>query len=307
MISQKTILTDDTFNTRGIILTMNLTAAIKLARPLNSVMAAVATSLGYWVSRNSLGIGSLFLLAATSAAALCFGNIINDYFDVEGDRINHPNRPLPSGLISLSEARFLILISFFIPPTLAFFVSPLYSAATLPPLLILVLYTVFLKGTPLAGNITVSLLTAYTLYFGGLTASGVRDLLYPAMLAFVLSLTREIVKDLEDRDGDILAGAKTTALLPFPVVKGLMLLCSISYLFFLAAPYFSGSFGKVYLYIAVLFICPVHCVILFKIFNAKLKVDFSRLSTWIKIEMILGLAAIGLDFLINNHIAGTYI
>src|SRR5881296_3222201 len=96
---------------------------LRLARPLNCAMAAVGVGIGGIVAVGSQAWGSLALpLALAGAAAASFtagGNALNDLYDRETDRVNHPNRPLPSGAVTLREAQAFTATAFFIAGVLA--------------------------------------------------------------------------------------------------------------------------------------------------------------------------------------------
>ena len=82
---------------------------LRLARPVNCVMSAVGVAIGGVVGVGSRAWGDLaqplVLAAAAAAAFTAGGNALNDIFDRETDRINHPDRPLASGHLTLGTAR----------------------------------------------------------------------------------------------------------------------------------------------------------------------------------------------------------
>ncbi|MBN1130888.1 MAG: UbiA family prenyltransferase, partial [Chitinispirillaceae bacterium] len=187
---------------------------IKIARLNNVLMTGAAVALGYWLGRSTIPVPGLFLLIIAGIFTASFGNVINDLHDITADRINRRDRPLPKNDISRDSARIFAAYLAVTALGSAAFVSPLYLAWTALPILILLCYTYFLKSTPLAGNIAVSLLVAYALVYGALGAPDIRALTVPAALAFLLNLIREIIKDLQDEPGDRGAGTVTTASLP---------------------------------------------------------------------------------------------
>src|SRR5213593_5194098 len=102
---------------------------LRFARPLNCVMSAVGVGIGGVVGVGSAAWGDLALplvLAAAAAAAFTAGgNALNDIFDIETDRINHPDRPLASGQLTLGIARAFAASAFVIAAVLAVFINPL--------------------------------------------------------------------------------------------------------------------------------------------------------------------------------------
>jgi geranylgeranylglycerol-phosphate geranylgeranyltransferase len=277
-----------------------LLAYFKMARPGNATMTGIAIALGFWLGRNTLPMPGFALLVIAGICATAFGNVINDIKDVATDRISHPQRPLPRGeLSSASVWRYLIFLAISALGS-SLFVSKIHAIATLIPLLLLAVYTLYLKGTPLFGNILVSLLVAYALLFGGLTAPLFSRLLLPAGLAFTLNLIREIIKDLQDEPGDRAAGIATTARLSGPVIRMTVVSLCALYLLLLFLPSLTGQFGQIYTLICAVVIVPMHCCWMYlsirKDWNARLPL----LSLLIKGEMIAGLAALALDNLIGR-------
>ncbi len=139
--------------------------------------------------------------------------ISNDYFDLEVDRVNHPERPLPSGQISVRRLTVL---------TAAFTVGGLAAAALLgtPALLFAIpvwalglLYNAKLKEMGLPGNVAVSVSVASTFVFGGLVVGGLRSgLLWTfSGLAFLFDLGEEVAGGVMDIQGDAIRNARSLA------------------------------------------------------------------------------------------------
>jgi len=73
-----------------------LNECAEIARPINCAMGALGTALAIFISGGGSASGYL-IGAVTAFMVMAAGNALNDYMDVEIDRIAHPNRPLPSG------------------------------------------------------------------------------------------------------------------------------------------------------------------------------------------------------------------
>jgi geranylgeranylglycerol-phosphate geranylgeranyltransferase len=273
---------------------------LKIARLHNALMAGIAVALGFWLSRSALPLTALALLVIAAIGAVAFGNIINDIKDLASDRISHPGRPLPRNELSPAAAGWYAAYCAFLSITGAAFMSPAHTAATVVPLVLLAVYTLFLKATPLAGNIVVSLLVAYPLCYGGLSAPAFSHLVIPAFLAFLLNLVREIIKDLQDEQGDRSAGVITTASLPSSIVKGIVYALIVAYLLSLFAPAALHHFGKVYTIICAVVIVPLQLVWLFIFAGKSWRSRLSVLSLLIKFEMVIGLTALAADQLFNK-------
>src|SRR3989454_7150382 len=102
---------------------------LRFFRPLNCVMSAVGVAIGGGVGVGSAAWGDLARpLALAAAAAASFtagGNALNDIFDRETDRINHPDRPLASGQLPLGTARAFAVFPLLVAAILAAFINPL--------------------------------------------------------------------------------------------------------------------------------------------------------------------------------------
>lgn len=155
-------------------------------------------------------IGCILVFIATGA-----GNVINDYFDFEIDKINRPDRAIPSGRIKREHALYYSIILFIISIILSFTISAEIVAVVVICDILMILYAYDFKKRILIGNITVALLTAITFIYAGVIVSDVNLGFYLAVFAFIMTLSREIIKDTEDIIGDRQAGANT-----FPIKYG---------------------------------------------------------------------------------------
>jgi geranylgeranylglycerol-phosphate geranylgeranyltransferase len=175
-------------------------------------MIGIAVVVGEFISSTVVparaafyGFMAGFLLLATSM-------ILNDYFDREIDVINDPKRPLASGVIKTSEALSFSLVL----GCLGLFAASSTGIATLLiailSLLIAISYNARLKKTGLLGNICVSTNVAIPLIYGGFAvARPTWALGIFALLAFLSSVGREIVKGITDVPGDTARGVKSIA------------------------------------------------------------------------------------------------
>lgn len=220
-------------------------------------------------------------------------NAINDVYDLEIDRINRPHRPLPKGEITPAEATVFSII-FFLLGVLS---SALINEATLIIAVIfaalLYLYSASLKRRVLIGNITVSLATAFAFIYGGAAVEQVKNAIFPALFAFLMHFGREIIKDMEDVEGDGQDGALT-----LPIRHGIrpaQILVTIllgTLILVTQAPFFLGIYGTWYLLVVN---AGVNAVLLFTILSMWLKPQRSNyrlLSALLKADMLIGLAAI---------------
>ena len=179
---------------------------IEMMRPLNCVMACIGVLVGGLIVTGSniqVLFSTPFILAVISVFLITgAGNMFNDYVDVEADKINAPHRPIPSGKISKNTA-FVFSIGLFV--TGVFFTAFINWVCFLIALFntfLLIIYSLILQDKVLVGNLAVGYLTGSLFLFGG---AALGDITLPSvlfLLATLTTITREIVKDLEDMEGD---------------------------------------------------------------------------------------------------------
>lgn len=268
---------------------------IKLIRPVNALLSAIGVSLGFWLSSVQASVMDLVLLIIAAVAALGYGNVINDIKDRDGDRINHPDRPLPNGIVSTTNAVIFSLLLALVSIGASASVSVYHCVGVIIPLLFLTLYTLFMKATPLFGNILVSLLVGYTILFGGMGSNHFTILIIPALLAFLLNLSREIVKDVQDRAGDLQMGVKTTATLSPKALTISLFIPSILYAVLVTFPYLFDHFGLIYLIWCICILLPLHAYWFVQLVKKRGDKRYAHISTAIKLEMLGGLAALAVD------------
>lgn len=191
-------------------------------------MAAIAATIGVFIAYNILISNSLesipfplyesLLVFLTVFLITGAGNAINDYFDVDIDRINKPERPIPSGRIKLSTALHFSLALFALGTLFAFMINPFCGIIALVNSLLLIYYARTLKRTAFLGNLAVGYLTGSAFLFGGAVffkSGGLESVFVLFLLATLATVAREIVKDIEDIEGDVKDGART-----LPIVIG---------------------------------------------------------------------------------------
>ena len=192
---------------------------IEILRPGNAVMAAISIILIAFIDKTfTLPVIFAILTVFFETSA---GNVINDYFDYEIDLINKPSRPIPSGRISLKNGRNYGYFLFLLGTICGFLIS--YLTNNWIPFLIVVfadivlyLYAYKLKTTPLIGNLCVGFMTGFGFLFAGFSINNPHIIWISAILGFfavVMTIAREIIKDIEDIEGDESTGAKTLPIL----------------------------------------------------------------------------------------------
>ncbi|HNS25957.1 MAG TPA: UbiA family prenyltransferase [Methanobacteriaceae archaeon] len=227
-----------------------MNAYLEILRPLNALMAVVAIFLMAIISGNFTG--DVFIAGAVVFIVTGAGNSINDYFDHKIDAINKPERPIPSGRIPLRNAGMYSSTLFIVGIILAFGINALLGSIALLSSLLMIWYAYSLKRMLIVGNLAISFLTGLCFIFGGIVVDQVMVSVYLSLFAFLMTMAREIVKDMEDVKGDQAEGATT-----LPLLYGNAISSKAAAFFMvtasLASPllYFWGVFTWVYLVVLI--------------------------------------------------------
>jgi geranylgeranylglycerol-phosphate geranylgeranyltransferase len=228
-----------------------------LTRAGNAVAASLLTFTGAFVASESLavlGANWLQVVAAVvaTAGATGAGNAVNDYFDREIDRINRPDRPIPRGAVTPRQALWFSVALFGVAVVGTLLVPLAAQVIAVVNLAALVAYTKLFKGLPGVGNLVVGYLTGSTFLFGGAAVGNLDGAVVLFLLAGVATLTREIVKDVEDLAGDREEGLRT---LPIAVGERPALWLGVAVMAAAvvasAYPFLTGAFGLAYLLLVV--------------------------------------------------------
>jgi geranylgeranylglycerol-phosphate geranylgeranyltransferase len=170
-------------------------------------MVALAVAIGALVAGGLLGFeANLIAISLACITAFLFtgaGNSLNDYFDREIDRVNHPSRPIPKGEIRPQGALFLASVLFFVSLGLSIFINELAFLIVVANTIVMLSYEVLFKSRGLFGNFTIAWLTGTTFLFGAAAVMQIERVIILAVLAFLATLGREIAKDIEDIKGDL--------------------------------------------------------------------------------------------------------
>jgi 4-hydroxybenzoate polyprenyltransferase len=283
-------------------------ALFKMSRPNNLLMivfAMIAFRFGFahTIEPHDFTEWMQYLgMITTIVLITAGGNFINDYFDVRVDRINKPEAVFVETqvkrrvviLAHIVTTALGILISFFVGKSMH---SYLPFIAAIAVSLALGLYTPFFKKRVLSGNLLVSLcIGAIPLWSVWPHLSnlhiGFWTLIF-SVFAFSVNFSREIVKDIEDAEGDAAENYKT-----LPVVMGTQTARIYALLFLFAALITAGvtlfiaatqhhSLGT--LYLIGMGMCLPLTISLFAVFMANSKGGFHKASLILKIAMAVGI------------------
>jgi len=232
---------------------MDIRDYMDLIRVKNCLIASFGTAIAGLIASNfNIHLWDRILLASLVVFFICgFGNVINDIYDIDIDKINKPYRPLPSGKISLKSAKLFAWILAISGILLSVFNWKCFIIA-LVNTTILYLYAKRFKRNKIIGNPLVAYLTGSVFLFGGASVDNIFITFILFLCAMLTTWGREIVKDFEDMEGD-----RRSGVLSFPIKYGKRSLYLALGLLILAVilsplPYLLGIFSFLYL-VGVLF------------------------------------------------------
>ncbi len=254
----------------------------------------------------------IFLVIASVLIAAA-GYIINDYFDLNIDQVNKPGKVVVNVIINrrwvIFWHMFLSLLGLFFTvaalPLAAYWHLVLANIACI---VLLWFYSTTLKKKLLIGNVLISVLTAWVimilflakhpLEINTLLTIGKNEVRFFRLaivytsFAFIISLIREVIKDMEDVEGDRKYGCRTMPILwginaskVFVAVWLIVLIAAMIILQFYVLPF---GWWLSALYCVLLIIAPLMWILL-RLFKATTATDFHRLSTVVKLVMLTGI------------------
>ena len=308
----------------------SLTHFLRLVRWPNLVFILLAESLFHFCIYKPLYPTAIltadypfYFIVATSICIAAAGYIINDYFDVNIDQVNKPKSVVVGAYISRRWVIFWHLVLSMAGVYLSLIVFPFQQYlhihfSNLATILILWFYSTNFKRNFLIGNVVIAVLTAWTIgvvYFSKFTLIQLANpthmlptdlkffklmLLYSSF-AFILTLIREALKDMEDMGGDEKFGCKT-----MPIAWGLqttkvyiavwlMVLILVLAIIQLYAIPFGWWIPITYCILAI--IVPL-VYVLSHLKQAYTSADFNRLSNLIKFAMLMGILSMGFFYFV---------
>ncbi|WP_053002181.1 geranylgeranylglycerol-phosphate geranylgeranyltransferase [Kordia jejudonensis] len=289
---------------------------LQLIRFPNLVMIALTQFLFfyYWIvpfddCYIKIGLFSLVVLATILIAA--GGNIINDIFDVETDRINKPHKLFIDTYISKKNAYLLYFIFTFVGIGLGSYVGFAINRTWISLIFLaiaglLFLYSSHIKKIPILGNVIVSILVASSLliliafnkehtvrgkHFNLFNDFSLIAIEIYAIFAFLINLMRELVKDNEDVNGDYNANMNTLSIVLgrnrvnkiVAVLAGL----TIVFILYIISEYLQGKTITTAYVLLTILLPLLYCII--KIWQADTKREYKIISLLLKLIMLFGI------------------
>lgn len=258
------------------------------------------------VPNNNFSILYFVIFSLSVLFISAFGYVINDYFDLKTDLINKPTKVYVTKIISKKDAFKISLILAIIGLTLGSVVSYLMLKTKLVSIYIFVIvslyfYSNYLKKIAVLGNLLVAILCALPIFLLFLFIIDDNYIIYQNIffcypiliyLLFAIGITfiRELIKDIEDVNGDLKIKAKT-----LPIIIGRKRAANIAFFFsfLLLVICIRGLLvlqknTGILLYSIIFIILPL-LFFLYKLWSAKSKKDFTLLSNLLKIILFFGI------------------
>jgi geranylgeranylglycerol-phosphate geranylgeranyltransferase len=250
-------------------------------------------------------------------------NVINDLCDIDIDRINRPQRVLPSGRLALASARAFTIFLLACGNFFSIFINIAALIIAVGSSTLLIVYSLWLKRQPLTGNLAVSAATALAFIYGAVAAqaglsqaeasegilgmSSMYDMvayasswhgdwragIFPGVFSFLFHFGREVIKDIEDRAGDHAMRARTLPLAyglgaaqaAATAAFGLLILATL-------LPFYLGIYNITYLWIVVIGVDLMLVASIYFLWKNPAPPRMRQISAVLKADMLVGLAAI---------------
>ncbi len=262
---------------------------LALVRVPNLVISAAGVAIGGVLAQGHFAMPGSLRLAMLSAIGLgAAGNVANDLFDQDADRINRPDRPLVSGGLSNNAAIVTGGLMGGLGLFAAWLVDERVFLIGLAALVVMLAYSPLLKRNGITGNLSVAVVASLPLVYGASAVGWWRAGFVATALGAILHFAREVVKDLEDVPGDLASGRRT-----IPIVFGreaAFLVAAATLVFFVPAsfaPFFARWYGRRYA-IAVGLLDLGVGILIARLLDRQLP----GAKTGIKAAMLAGLAAL---------------
>ncbi|MFX1410324.1 MAG: geranylgeranylglycerol-phosphate geranylgeranyltransferase [Promethearchaeota archaeon] len=284
---------------------MKIKDALEILRPINCIMGSLTVIIGILNTRTGIHLSTLIINIILGVLTYFFvagsGMVINDYYDIEIDKINRPERPIPRGSITLNQAKLLFFGYLLIGVIISIIHSFIFELGFLNIIIAAFfgfigwLYAAWGKKSGFFGNIIVSVSFSIGLIYGAvLNSSAIPLYIYFFFLtSFFLLLAREIIKGCEDIEGDKEQGVKTLAIqIGIKKATYCSMISTILAIVFFILPVFTPIINPVLFLISMLLglvVVIFSAILMLK--KSLLKKDFSKISLTLKIGAFLGLIA----------------
>ena len=275
-------------------------AALRLVRIPNLIILVLTSVVVYlflvqptfdWHALLHMKMWYLTMSVVLTAAA---GYVINDYYDIKIDYVNKPKRVIVGRIIERRTAIILHTLLNVIAVVLAIMVSLKACLVVFLSSVLLWYYANTLKRKPLIGNVVVAFLAGLSVYIIGFLREdeGITILLF-SLFGFMISLIRELVKDIEDMKGDLAHGCKTLPILiGVRKTKGVIFVL-VAILIGMIATWFYPQSDRLVIYCGVV-LFPLMVMLIVALSVADTSHQYRRISKLCKWIMLAGVLSVPL-------------
>jgi geranylgeranylglycerol-phosphate geranylgeranyltransferase len=263
---------------------------VAIIRPINCIITFVSVLVGAWIGTDMLVLHRVLLAGIVGFFVCAFGNVVNDLYDIEIDRINNPQRPLPAGRVKKKNVIVLATLFFIISAVISMSLGIVVFLLALGAVIALFFYASYIKKTPWS-NFMIALISGASFILGGLVTKNYACI-FPFLFSFFIHVPREVIKDITDIKGD-----KTAGVASLPIVVGVkqsfnlsaLLLCILCLV--LPLPFLLTIVHATYIIIVLLLAYPLIIYTIVRLLQSPRERELVKLSTFLKISMVVGLVA----------------
>jgi geranylgeranylglycerol-phosphate geranylgeranyltransferase len=270
----------------------------RVSRPITTLTGALAVVLGGYVAGTGewLNVALAVIVTLMNSAS---ANAWNDYQDIEIDKVNQPQRPLPSGQVSPELVKRYSFVMAALALLLSAFINPLAFAIALAANILLFIYSWKLKSTVLIGNLIVALISAMSVVFGGVAAGNPQPTFWLFMIIFVAILGREVLKTMADYDGDLSEGVRTISTVwGKRAARAVFFALAVAAMVMMMMPYFLEVYKPIYGVLVLIGVLPVFVYVLYRVGQKWSGPQLEKLSQLMKYDFLVWFLAV---------IAGAYV
>ena len=264
----------------------------RISRPVTTLTGALAVVMGGYVAGTGEWLNIMLAVLATILVSSS-ANAWNDYLDIEIDRINQPNRPLPSGQVSPRAAKWFSFALAALSLLVAAFINLPSLLIVIAANLLLYIYSLKLKSTVLLGNLSVAFTSAMSAVFGGVAAGNPRPTFWLFIVIFVAILGREVLKTMADYEGDLSESVRTISTVWGKRVARIVFYILITAtLIMMLLPYLLEIYQPIYAYLILIGVFPVIIYIAFRVSRYRSGPQLEKLSQLMKYDFLFWFLAV---------------
>jgi len=228
-----------------------LIALILSIRPETTPLGMLTVYIGGLIAGASFTSMPLFLAVLVTFFITAGSMTFNDAYDWKIDKVNHPNRPIPKGILTPKQMLIFTFVLFSIGLVISIFINIICTGIVIFSIVFLALYELYTKKYGIMGNITVAFISSIAFTFGGAAVGNPLASLPLTLLGFLIIFGREIIMDIRDAEGD----KQIRLTLPNQIgIKNAAIISSVLLLLSIAVsplPYLLNSVSIWYLYLII--------------------------------------------------------